>query len=194
MTRRKRIGVLIWFLWISSGLATSASAADFRALDFGQSCVLAPDWEVEHGSTPARAPAGTSGSQLAYTGHEFDRDLYIFYFCVGGKLFSGNYLFPIESPDQIADTYRDAYTKLLSIYGEIHDDDSPMTHGDRYFIEPDLSNFSTIWRTSRVSAILAIKRSRKNEKSGWRVILIVFPADFKAQVPDLKLAKAVIRK
>jgi hypothetical protein len=173
--------------------AASASAADFRALDFGQSCVWVPEWELAHGSTPAGAPAGNTGPQLAYTGREFDRDLYFFYFCRHGKLFSGNYFFPIVSLEHVSDVYSDVYTRLLSTYGEASADNSPVNRGDLSFSETDLPNIYTNWRTSRVSVTLAIRPDRKGDNSGWRIVLVVFPADIKAQVMDAEMPKSVTR-
>jgi hypothetical protein len=63
----------------------------------------------------------------AFTGREFDRDLFFSYFCMHGDLFTGNYSFPIESLEQAADSYRDVHAKMLSTYGDafVGGNDSP---------------------------------------------------------------------
>jgi hypothetical protein len=42
--------------------AMSATAADFRALDIGQSCASAREWEVARGSTPMPGRTGAAGN------------------------------------------------------------------------------------------------------------------------------------
>ena len=162
----------------------SATAADFRALDIGQSCTTAREWEVARGSTPMPGRTGAGADIYAFTGREFDRDLFFSYFCMHGELFTGNYSFPIESLEQAAESYRDVHAILLSTYGDAFVDNSPWSgDGDRRFMATELSRFNTNWRTSRVSATLTIMPSQTGEKSGWRVFLVIASAHLKAKAP-----------
>ncbi len=71
----------------------SARAADFRALDIGQSCALAREWEVSKGSIPTPGRKGPGADIYAFEGRDFDRELSFSYFCIDGNLFAGNYFF-----------------------------------------------------------------------------------------------------
>jgi hypothetical protein len=165
-------------------LSTSASAADFRALDIGQSCASAREWEVARGSTPMPGRAGAGADVYAFTGREFDRNLYFSYFCMHGDLFTGNYSFPIESLEQAVDSYRDVHGLLLSRYGDPFVDNSPWNRdSDKRSIATDSSKYMTNWRTPRVSATLSIMPNQPTEKSGWRVFLVIAPVLSKAKSP-----------
>jgi hypothetical protein len=165
-------------------LAMSATAADFRALDIGQSCASAREWEVAHGSTPVPGRTGPGADIYAFEGREFDRDLFLSYFCMHGDLFTGNYSFPIESLDQAAASYRDVHDRLLSIYGDTSVDNSPWNGiADRRSIATDSSKYMTYWKTSRVTATLSIMPNQPNENPGWRVFLVIAPVLSKAKSP-----------
>jgi hypothetical protein len=162
--------------------AISATAADFRALDIGQSCVSAQDWEVSKGSAPI--PERMGPDIYAFNGREFDRDIFLSYFCVNGALFTGNYSFPIESLERAAATYRDIHARLLSTYGDAFVDNSPWnSDGDRRFIASVASRYMTNWRTSRVSATLTIMPNQPSEQSGWRVFLVISSVHPKVKLP-----------
>src|ERR1700733_8513524 len=96
----------------------SATAADFRALNIGQACTTAREWDGARGSTPMPGRTGAGADIYAFTGREFDRDLFFSYFCMHGELFTGNYSFPIESLEQAAESYRDVHAIFFSPFGE----------------------------------------------------------------------------
>jgi hypothetical protein len=128
---------------------------------------------------------GGAGADIyAFTGREFDRDLFFSYFCMHGELFTGNYSFPIETLQQAADSYRDVHARLLSLYGDAFVDNSPWSgNGDERFIATDPSKYMTNWRTSRVSAAPTIMPNQTGEKSGWRVFLVIGSAHLKSKAP-----------
>ena len=161
--------------------AISATAADFRALDIGQSCGSAREWEVAQGSTPMPGSAVPGADIYAFEGREFDRDVYLSYFCMHGTLFTGNYSFPIESLDQAVDSYRDIRERLLSVYGETSSDASPWSGaGDMRSTGIDSPKYMTFWRTAGASTTLSLMRNKPSEKPGWRVFLVIGPVTSKA--------------
>ena len=161
--------------------AISASAADFRALDIGQSCASAAKWEAAQGSTSMPGKAGPGADIYTFEGREFDRDVYLSYFCTHGTLFTGNYSFPIESLDQAVDSYREIRERLLSVYGDASSDASPWSgEGDVRSTGIDSPKYMTVWRTRRASTTLSLMRNQPSEKPGWRVFLVVGPVTSKA--------------
>jgi hypothetical protein len=161
------------------------SATDFRALDIGQSCASAREWELARGSAPMQGRAGPGADIYSFEGREFDRDVYLSYFCMNGALFTGNYSFPIESLDQAVDSYRDIRERLLSIYGDTSDDASPWSGaGDIRSTGIDSPIYMTHWKTARVSTTLSLMRNHPPEKAGWRVFLVIGPVTSKATPPQ----------
>jgi hypothetical protein len=154
----------------------SATGADFRTLDLGQSCTSAREWEVARGSTPMPGSAGPGADIYAFEGREFDRDVYLSYFCMHGVLFTGNHSFPIESLDQAVDSYRDIRERLLSVYGDTSSDASPWSGaGDMRSTGIDSPKYMTFWRTTRGSTTLSLMRNKPSERPGWRVFLVIGP-------------------
>lgn len=159
----------------------SANAADFRALDLGQSCASAREWEVAQGSTPMPGSAGPGAEIYAFEGREFDRAVYLTYFCTHGTLFTGNYSFPIDSLDQAVDSYRDIRERLLSVYGDTSGDASPWGGaGNTQSTGIESPKYMTFWRTARAISSLSLMRNKPSEKSGWRVFLVIGPVSSKA--------------
>jgi hypothetical protein len=162
--------------------AMSATAADFRALDIGQSCASAREWEIARGSTPKQGSVGPGADIYAFEGREFDRDVYLSYFCMHGALFTGNYSLPIESLDQALDSYRDIRERLLSVYGDTSSDDSPWSGaGIKQATGIDSPKFMTYWTTDRVTTTLTLMRNKPSESPGWRVFIVIRSAISKAK-------------
>lgn len=162
---------LLAFLTLS---AFGASGADFRALDIGQPCASAPAWEIAHGSTPLPWNTVQGGENYAFKSREFDREIVVMYFCVHESLFTGNYYFPIESLDQAVEGYRNIHSRLRSSYGETFLDSSPWNgYGDNRSVAPDPRHYMTTWRTSRVSATLALMPNHPSESAGFRVFVVI---------------------
>lgn len=157
-------------------IAMSATAADFRELNIGEACGTAREWEAAKGSTLISDRTGADAEIIAFKGWDFGRDLFFSYFCQHGELFTGNYYFPIESSEQVANTYREIHATLLSAYGDTFMDNSPWrSDGDPRFILKNGTRYITSWRTSRLNINLTVIPNQKNENSGLRVFLIIGP-------------------
>ena len=152
----------------------SASAADFRALDIGQACAAAPEWELTHGSTLIPWNAGPGAEVYAFDVRQFDRRVLATYFCLKGELFTGNYSFPIEPLEEAVESYRDTYGKLMAIYGLPFVDSSPWNpNGEPRAVSPDPRKYMTNWRTERISVTISIMPNRPTESAGWRVFIVI---------------------
>jgi hypothetical protein len=81
-------------------LSAPVGAADFRGLNFGDSCASVPSREEARGSIaiPWKSPSGADISRI-FKGREYERDLTIVYFCSDGGLLGGNYFFQSEPLD-----------------------------------------------------------------------------------------------
>jgi hypothetical protein len=83
----------------------AASAADFRALDFGASCANLPALEAAQGSSRFEEQL-PSGYQHAFRGRYLDRDVVIGYACRDGAFFRGAYIFQAQDQADAASLYR----------------------------------------------------------------------------------------
>jgi hypothetical protein len=154
--------------------AISADAADFRALEMGQSCATAPQWEIAHGSTQVPGNASAGAETLGFNVEAFNRAIFASYFCVKGKLFTGNYSFPIETWTRVVESYRMAYQTLQSTYGTPNLEDPPRSADAN---EPpnavNTRRYLTTWRTARLSVVMSIMPNQPTEPSGWRVFVVI---------------------
>jgi hypothetical protein len=158
--------------------AMSATAADFRALDFGQSCLAIPEWEASHGSSRTRWPAPRSGESYAFSVEQFDHVLVASYICANGSLLTGNYFFPVESWAQAIESYRTTYQALRSIYGDAIIETLPWSRKEDS-VPPSITHprgYMTSWKTPKVSVMMNIGPSEQWEAPGWRVVILEFKA------------------
>jgi hypothetical protein len=162
-------------------LAMSATAADFRALDIGQSCATAREWEVVRGSTPMQGAAGPGADIYGFEAQEFGRDVYLSYFCIHGTLFTGNYSFPIESLDKALESFHEIHDQMLFAYGDTSSDNSPWNgDGEMQSTTIESPKYMTHWQTTRVSTTLSLMRNKPSESPGWRVFIVIGPVHPKA--------------
>jgi hypothetical protein len=155
--------------------AISATAADFRAVDFGQYCSTIPEWEASQGSSPTPWPKPHAAS-YAFRVQQFDRIITATYVCADGKLIQGNYFFPVESWSQTTDSYRATYEALRDIYGDTIAESLPWRRKEDS--EPPAIThprvYMTSWRTPKVSVTMYIVPNEQWEPVGWRVFVMEF--------------------
>jgi hypothetical protein len=98
--------LLIAFVFTGAALLTAApaSAADFRAFDFGAPCDRIVAMEATRGSAnfDGKLP---SGYQFAFRVRELDRDALVVYSCDDGKLFRAGYIFEAKDETDAAALY-----------------------------------------------------------------------------------------
>lgn len=94
-----------YLLLLVIAIATTASAADFRTLDFEASCEGVAALEAARGSTPFEGQL-PSGFQFAFRGREMDRDVVFAYACQDGRFYRGGYLFDAKDEADAAALYR----------------------------------------------------------------------------------------
>lgn len=159
-------------------LAVSSRAADFRALNIGESCATVREWEIAKGSTLTQSPEGSSKSYwLGFRGNAFGRDVYLSYLCRDGLLFTGNYMFPVESLDKAVESYRQIHDDMLSIYGDTSMDESPW-NGNIGPMSTSLESpkYTTSWISAQTLISLSLMRNQPSEEAGWQVFIVVGPS------------------
>jgi hypothetical protein len=162
------------FLLTCALFASPVSAADFRVLDFGDSCEPIRGLEKALGSRETSWP-GLSPDVPAFIGRAFDRDVSISYFCLRGKFAVGNYFFPTQSLEDAVQSFHEAYDSLVSKYGAPYTDNSPWHGANSRFtsVEPDPSKYTAYWRGERVNTIISLKPGREASGARWQVAVSV---------------------
>ncbi len=153
-------------------LATSATAADFRALDFGAPCdqivssELASGAEAYEGKLP-------SGYQFAFRVRELDRDALAVYPCDGGKLFRAGYIFDPKDEADAAALYATIKRRINRERGKPSYDFASAAHRKKMTdAGATLSPFDTMvafWDGKTSEAHASVAEPTKDR--GWRVSL-----------------------
>lgn len=158
-------------------LSAPVAAADFRTLNFGDSCADVEGKERALGAVAVPWKQISGADIYAFKIREYDRDLVMTYFCPKGKFFTGNYSYPIEQLDDAVKSYRGAYDWLISTYGAPFLDASPWQVGadskESGRIASDPKKYMTDWRTARLSITMMIAPNLPAEPPGWRVFIVV---------------------
>jgi|GEM_PF-2478182 len=99
-----------------AGALTQAAAADFRSLDFGQSCANVAALESAAGSAPHNQPL--SGYSPAFRGVFMEREVIIGYSCSGDGLYRGAYIFAVKDEAEASSLYQTLKRRLVSEQGK----------------------------------------------------------------------------
>jgi hypothetical protein len=155
-------------------LASSVGAADFRVVNFGDSCDSVRALEKALGSREASWP-GLSPDVPAFTGRAFDREVTISYFCVRGKFAVGNYFFPVQSLDDAVESLHEAYDSLNSTYGAPYTDATPWHGANSRFITvaPEPSKYTAYWRGERANTIISLRPGGDPSGTKWKVAIAI---------------------
>jgi hypothetical protein len=97
-------------------LASPTFSADFRGTAFGSSCSSVDAREKSLGSVHV-SWSWSDPNFHTYSGHAFDRDVYILYLCNGGVMNIGEYLFPKRKYDDAVGDFLVAYGHFSGAYG-----------------------------------------------------------------------------
>ena len=155
-------------------LVSPAMAADFRTLNFGDTCNATSAAESARGSSPIQ---WSRENVYALKGRDFDRDLTFTYFCPKGVLFSGNFYFPVEEPVIAVSSYHSAYDFLISTYGAPFVDNTPWHVGsgtkDPRTVPSDPRNYLTSWRTARANVAMMLVPQGEGGNAGWQLSIAV---------------------
>jgi hypothetical protein len=158
-------------------ISAPADAEDFRTLNLGSPCDAVPAREQARGSVAIPWKKIPGANVYAFTGRDYDRDLVVMYFCPQGTLFSGNYFFPIEQPENAVTSYRGVYDLLVAVYGAPFVDNTPWQVGgstkDERVINPDPRMYMTAWRTPRLNVNMCFVQGNESEGPGWRVFVVI---------------------
>jgi len=154
--------------------ASPVGAADFRVLDFGNSCEPIRGLEKALGSRETSWP-GLSPDVPAFIGRAFDRDVTILYFCLHGKFAAGNYFFQAQSLDDAVQSLHETYDGLALKYGAPYTDNSPWHGANSRFtsFEPDPSKYTAHWRGERFNTTILLRPAGELSSARWQVAITV---------------------
>lgn len=164
---------LISFLFAGAALlANTASAADFRVLDFGAPCDRIAILEAQRGSETydGKLP---SGYQFAFRTRELDRDALVVYACEGGKLFRAGYIFDAKDEADAAALYAILKKRVSRARGTPSYDFASAAHRKKMTdVGATLSRVDTLvsfWNGETSEAHASVAEPSKDR--GWRVSL-----------------------
>ena len=168
-------------------VSTSAVGADFRVLDFGDSCAAIGAKEAALGSTRAEWPKLEAAEVHAFKGPAFQTQVIIGYYCSNDSLLAGNYFFPKGDLEKALGNYEVAHKELASTYGAPFLDDSRwMAPMDSRWLQEDPIRYSTTWKTPRVWVHLSILALRDEGKSKGQLQLAIMYTKSTADVSSNK--------
>jgi hypothetical protein len=163
-----------WVFVLSAFASAPLAAADFRVVDFGQSCGSVQKLEEAQGSKPM-AWSKPSPDLHTFSGRAFDRDVAIAFLCPNDSFRSGNYYFPNESLLDAVESLHTVYDKLVANYGAAFLDTSPWQTGqkiqDPRAISSDPSKYYVTWRAGRISTTVTIMPGDRTDT--WRVFVVI---------------------
>jgi len=164
-----------WLPVLLSLLATPLAAADFRVLNFGGSCAVAPELEKALGSE--QIPSQSGPNQQTFKGRVFGREATIMYLCQEGKLVLGHYLFPKQPFEAALESLHHVYDGLTSTFGVPYIDSSPWQYGspnsNPRVVASDRAMYMAAWRDARVHLNIGM-HSASRDKTGvdWTVLVV----------------------
>jgi hypothetical protein len=91
-------------LTLLAAAASPVMAADFRALDFNESCADVASREATLQSTPYTEQL-PSGFQYAFRNRQMNRDVIVAYACRDGRFFRGAYIFMVKDEADATSLY-----------------------------------------------------------------------------------------
>jgi hypothetical protein len=153
-------------------LCGSATAADFRVLDFAAPCEQIEALELARGSTKLEGKL-PSGYQFAFRTREMDRDALAVYSCEHGKFYRGGYIFDVNGEADAVVLYLAIKQRVTRELGAPSYDFASKEHRKKMTdAGATLSRVDTLvafWDAKNSEAHASVAEPRKN--SGWRVSL-----------------------
>jgi hypothetical protein len=153
-------------------ICSIASAADFRALDFGSTCETLAEREAALGSKPYEAKL-PSGYQFAFRTREMDREAVIGYSCRDGQFFRGAYIFDAENGEDATRLYTALKRRVTGELGAPYYDFASAEHRRKMTeVGATLTRADTqvaFWKTNVSEAHASVAEPSKDR--GWRVSL-----------------------
>jgi hypothetical protein len=184
--RRRITSAMPMFVYLTV-FPFAAGAADFRALDVGQSCGTVRDWELARGSTQIPSHADSGLEIYAFTTEDFGRHVVVTYACVNGALRDGSWRFPDESWQQAVERYRGLYGSLESTYGRAAVVGHPWDDtNDQKFIADNWFKLTSMWVLPKGNATVTLNIQPtppfKPELPKWSIDITVSEAHIKSEL------------
>lgn len=153
-------------------LSTTASASDFRVLDFDTPCEQVESLELARGAATydGKLP---SGYQFAFRVREMDRDALAVYACDAGKFYRGGYIFEPKDEADATALYATLKKRVTRELGAPSYDFASKEHRKKMSdIGATLSRTDTqvaFWNARNSEAHASVAAPSKDR--GWRVSL-----------------------
>lgn len=157
-------------------LSNPVCAADFRGLNFGDTCAGAGEKEKELVSVSGLLKQVSGADTQTFQAREHGPNLVMTYFCPKGNLLTGNYSLPIEQSDDAVKPYRGTGDRSVLTDGSPVLDSSPLLVGtDTEFLlgGPGRTKYSAGWRTSRALIMISIMPNQPWEVRSWRSFVLL---------------------
>jgi hypothetical protein len=166
-----------WLLLALITLGPCVNAADFRDLNFGESCASADAAELSRGSE--RAPWTKESPDLhTFRGRELDRPAWILYLCNRDALHVGSIFFESKSPRLSAETFHEIYLSYIAQYGVPTLDNTPwrITQPSVPPAEPDPAKYNVSWRKNGTFRGMIFRHQSDVPDKDWVVAVSVGPS------------------
>jgi hypothetical protein len=150
------------------------------SFNVGDSCALIIEAERRLGSVPIPGwPKGATGESHAYNTRAFSRNVTVSYQCLGGKLFGGMYMLPLEEPSIAVRSLHEIYNQLLVLHGTPLLDNTPWQVQDGpatpITVPADSNRYLVDWNTDSASVALRTVPFAADASQKRRVQILVMP-------------------
>jgi len=165
-----------WLFLALTTIATFVNAADFRDLNFGESCASVDTTELSRGSK--HAPWSKESPDLhTYSGRELDLPTWIMYLCQGGIFRIGTFFFESQSPRLSVDTYHEIYLSYISQYGVPILDNTPwrVKQSPVPPAELDPAKYSVSWRSDGTHRGMTFRHQSEIPDKNWVIAVTIGP-------------------
>ncbi|HTE40271.1 MAG TPA: hypothetical protein VK629_05560 [Steroidobacteraceae bacterium] len=164
--------VALTVVTLATLVTSTASAADFRALDFDGSCDNVASLEAAKGAMPFEGKL-PSGYQFAFRVRDMDRDAVVGYSCKDGMFFRGAYMFDVKDGDEATQVYTSIKQRVTKELGAPYYDFASTEHRRKMKdVGADLSRADTqvaFWKAKNSEAHASV--AEPSQGRGWRVSL-----------------------
>jgi len=153
-------------------LASISNAADFRALDFDESCDDVTALEVARGASVFEGKL-PSGYQFAFRAREMNREALVAYACRDGQFYRGAYIFDVTDAVEATRLYAEVKQRVTRELGAPYYDFASQEHRRKMSeVGATLSQADTqvaFWKAPRSEAHASVIVPASDR--GWRVSL-----------------------
>jgi len=162
---------------LSAMLAPPVIAADFRGSELGGPCSSISERELALGSKELGDPSLLD--QHRFSGHAFNRDVYITYLCKDGHLALGDLHTARHVYDEAVFDFDAVYTGLTAMYGapfiEYSSDQKISEDAQLPRVGSEPREYQAAWKGKGFHASLALHAAEDRTGPNWLVVVVFTP-------------------